>query len=680
MQLDCKQSVRTVLRTTPGKPVGRISAALPVLAAVLFWASCGGSSSSGPHIQAPILTYTATTAVYTKGTAITPDTPSNSGGAATSYSVTPALPAGLALDTTTGIISGTPTVVAAQATYTVTGTNAGGNGQVALTITVNDIAPAGLTYSTNPATYSVAAPITPNAPSVSGAGGAPTGFAVTSGALPQGLAIDPVTGIISGTPGAQAAQANYTITASNSGGSTTATLTLTVIPQAPYIVLEPVNQYVGSGISTYFAVSAGGGGGTLTYQWYEEVNGVPTAVGTNSSVYATPVLSSTDTGERFYVIISDAYNRSVPSSKATLIVQGASGTFVNTGTPSVARECATATLLQNGRVLIVGGRNGNTALASAELYHPFSGTFSSTGSLATERCAHTATLLNDGTVLIVGGYNFGSTSNSGLPSLASAELYDPATGTFSATGSLVTSRSGHSATLLANGQVLIAGGDNSVDGFTNTILASAELYDPIAKTFSPTGSLATPRSAPAVLLGNGQVLIAGGSNFTSGPLSSAELYDPIAGTFSATGSLNTARDGHTATLLSNGQVLIAGGDNSGGTNFLSSAELYDPVATTFTSTGSLNNQRENHTATVLQSGQVLIVGGNVIAIAQPSLNMSELYDSTVAAGVFIFDAPTNTPRVLHTATLLKSGKVLVTGQATSALTVTQPAPAELYQP
>jgi alpha-tubulin suppressor-like RCC1 family protein len=319
--------------------------------------------------------------------------------------------------------------------------------------------------------------------------------------------------------------------------------------------------------------------------------------------------------------------------------------FCGTGSLSVARENLTATLLQNGMVLVVGGQPGSStaAIGAADLYNPATGTFSSTGGLNTPRYLHTATLLNNGTVLIVGGLT-------NAVSVPTAEIYDPASGTFTnTTGNLNTARGSHTATLLADGTVLIAG------GYNGTVLNSAEVYDPATQTFTIVGSLNAARQThTATLLPNGKVLIASGLDNT------AELYDPVARTFSLTGNLNTARQNASATLLSGGKVLIAGGLVSGAVG-IGTAELYDPAAGTFSFTGSLNNARGAHTATLLPDGTVLVAGGYNCpgSCSNPIQGTAEIYDLTT--GVFTNTGSLINARWQDTATLLNDGSVLVAG-------------------
>lgn len=255
--------------------------------------------------------------------------------------------------------------------------------------------------------------------------------------------------------------------------------------------------------------------------------------------------------------------------------------FLPTGNLNTPRLGATATVLNNGKVLIAGGNNSGVDinnLTSAEIYDPATGTFTATGSLNEARYLHTATLLNNGMVLIAGGV--GPLAQP----LASAELYNPATGmftetgamnvgrypstgTFSVVGSLATGRESHTATLLPNGTVLIVGGIDAGGS-----LASAELYNVVTKTFTPAGNLATSRFFhTATLLATGNVLIAGGINTASGALSSTEIYNPAAGTITPGGNMATAREAHAATLMDNGQVLITGGAAA---TVLNTSELY----------------------------------------------------------------------------------------------------------
>jgi hypothetical protein len=236
----------------------------------------------------------------------------------------------------------------------------------------------------------------------------------------------------------------------------------------------------------------------------------------------------------------------------------------------------TATRLPNGKVLIAGGYSGQgpnnlTYLASAELYDPATGTFSPTGSMSSARYHCTATPLTSGIVVIAGG-----TGLSG--SLASVALYDPGTGGFRSGGSMTAARVGHTATLLSNGRVLLAGGARADQPASPEYLASAELYDPAGDAFAATGSMAAARSGPlAVRLYDGRVLVVGGLGLDgSGAVSypaSAELYDSATGAFTTAGP-TTGRVGATATLLADGRVLIAGGGATGGV--LASADLYQP--------------------------------------------------------------------------------------------------------
>jgi hypothetical protein len=335
---------------------------------------------------------------------------------------------------------------------------------------------------------------------------------------------------------------------------------------------------------------------------------------------------------------------------------------------TTARLNDSATLLQDGRVLIAGGGQNNLALA--ELYDPKTGTFKSTGSMTTPRSAGTATLLEDGRVLVAGGFK-GS-------AFASAELYDPKTGSFALTGSMATPRGSHTATRLSDGRVLIVGGSNSDSG-----LASAELYDPNTGAFSPTGSMTTARlNNTATLLQDGRVLIAGGTDslYATRTFASAELYDPKTGAFSPTGSMGAARSGQTATLLQDGRVLIAGGSSFSGGVFstLASAELYDPNTGAFSPTGSMTTARSpffyaEDTATLLQDGQALIAGGS--DGANKSIASAELYDPKT--GAFSPTGPMTAARANHTATLLSDGRVLIAGGNDGSADL---ASAELYQP
>jgi Galactose oxidase, central domain/Kelch motif len=268
------------------------------------------------------------------------------------------------------------------------------------------------------------------------------------------------------------------------------------------------------------------------------------------------------------------------------------------------------------------------------------------------RPGHTATLLLDGRVLVAGG-----TIDATPPS---AELFIPASSSFAPTrGGMVYARSRHCASLLPDGRVLIVGGGDA----NANLFKTAEVFDPVTQSFSTTGYLNQTRTdATATLLPNGKVLIAGGQDSGGTLLSSAELYDPSAGTFTLIGDMNLPRAQHTATLLSNSKVLLLGSIRD--TN---SAELFDPATGVFSATGSLIQARSHHTATLLSNGNVLVLGGTQTmppggggaAAAPVSLDSAEIYDP--AKGGFQSAGKLLIARDSHSATLLANGTVLVAG-------------------
>jgi large repetitive protein len=358
-----------------------------------------------------------------------------------------------------------------------------------------------------------------------------------------------------------------------------------------------------------------------------------TATGTMTTARTFPTATRLLDGR---VLVTGRRQRLSNPFPSAEIYDPATGTWSATGPMIQLRFHATATLLPDGRVLVAGGSiGGPNALASAELYDPATGAWSATGSLAEARSGHTATLLPGGRVLVAGGYVLVDGSSRPGGTLVSVELYDPATGTWTATGPLAQGRGDHSATLLPDGRVLVAGGRAVAADPSKAVrqLVSAELYNPATGTWSVTGLLAEARSDhTATLLPDGTVLVAGGSFGGPHALASAELYDPATGTWSASGPLAEARSGHTATLLPDGRVLVAGGsadsllpDGSaaGGLLALASAELYDPIRRSWTAAARMDEGRVGLAAVLLEDATVLVAGG----LTENSESASaELYD------------------------------------------------------
>jgi N-acetylneuraminic acid mutarotase len=351
----------------------------------------------------------------------------------------------------------------------------------------------------------------------------------------------------------------------------------------------------------------------------------------------------------------------------------ASGTWTSTSAMRSPRDGHTATLLINGKVLVAGGTNNGAALSSAELYNRSTGAWAPTGSMNVARTLARAVLLSNGSVLVIGGC-----INDCLSSTTkSAELYNPSTGTFTSTGSMIQARAEFAVTLLANGQVLVAGGCTAYDA--NGCLATtnkAEIYDPTAGTWKATAALRAARHAmTAMRLSSGKVLVAGGATSASDALNSTEIYDPIAKTWTLGSKMITARSDYASIMLGTGQVLFMGGENINGFS-ISNAELYNPSSGKFTATGRMTATREEQTAVLLANGKVLVSGGNrITSTTQTPLASAEVYDPTT--GTWTATGTMSTARSGHTSTVLTNGQVLNAGGSDA---VNELSSAELYNP
>ena len=425
------------------------------------------------------------------------------------------------------------------------------------------------------------------------------------------------------------------------------------------------------------------------------------------------------------VLITGGFDSGGTPIASAEIYNPATGTFsATTGPMAAARYAHSMNTVGDGKVLVTGGLGvGGAELATAELFNPATGTFDAAGSLAFARANHFVTELPTGELLVVGGHGGGGV-------LDSTEIYDPDANTFTAGATLNQARQGHSAWLLPNGLVLVSGGNNNPSGdwdIQTNFLSSAELYDPATQTFSTTGNMinatsygnviplwtgkllvagggkkeaelytpempgtpetwvatgnmVTPRTSHLWnLLDDGRVLITGGLDSAGNPLASAELYDYLTGTFTSTGIMRSARQHHKSTLLYTGKVLVTGGRPFATSNVLKSAELYDPASGTFTLTGNMSQFRRYHRATELPNGKILITGGlgGTTNASNSFLNTSEIYDP--ATGTFTQTGVSMiTARFAHQGILLYTGKILIAGGIGPGQNLLKSA--ELYDP
>ena len=637
----------------------------PALALIAITA-CGGGGDTPPPPPPPPSIVIAATPAPPSGTVTYPYPAfgfSASGGLAPyTWHATGTVPPGLAVGSD-GTVSGTPTT-AASFSFSVTATDSAQtpvSGPPLMTQIVIST-PGPLVFNATSAPPGAAAGVLYPAYTFSTTGGyLPSAWSITAGNLPPGLTLGSSDGSLSGTP-TQVGSFTFTVTVTDSAptpSTSSQAFTINLIPPPPPTIAnsEAPTATVGSAYAFQFSTN----GGLAPFVWTETGALDGLALSSDGAFSGTPSAAG-----KFPITleVTDALNRTAPSVPLIVRVSLArSGAFtLTTGNLTVPRSGHSATLLNTGQVLVAGGANG-TADASAELYDPNSEMFTATGSMTEARIGHSATLLNVsavanfgkvlivgsggssaelydpaagtftttgsmtqartsptatlleagsaklGSVLIVGGNSGGGT--------LTAELYNPATGTFSATGSMSIPRAGHTATQLLDGRVLIAGGG------TNT----AELYDPASGTFTPTGSMTVARTAAtATRLQDGSVLIFGAGG------SSADLYDAKAGMFTPVGSYGLVAQGQTASLRQDGSVLTAGGCCSGRYHLsVSAAALFAPESDGFTSTWALTTSRGFHTATVLADGTVLIVGGTNIThnyftgIWRRTLSSAELF-------------------------------------------------------
>ena len=460
----------------------------------------------------------------------------------------------------------------------------------------------------------------------------------------------------------------FNVIATSQANSNVIGVAVVTVPM-PQITIAPASVTLHPGGTQTFAASISGLTNTSVNLTIQQNGG---GLISSTGLYTAPAASG------FYNVVATSADETTVTTSATVTVATSSSGFTPTGSLNEARGLHTATLLSNNKVLVAYGSNssaynaaaGYAGLSSVELYDPGTGVFTEiVFDSGAGIYGHTATLLPNGNVLLAGGFvnsiwDYGGISGSSN----GAGLYDSTTGIFSGTANMTANRGWHTATLLANGKVLIAGGadvDPTGEGST-----SAELYDPSTGTFTATGSMSVGRfQHTATLLQNGKVLIVGGTlEYTSDPVATAEIYDPTTGTFSTTGAMATARKEHTATLLADGRVLVVGGTTSTGElRQTSTAEIYDPSSGFFSIAGSMAEARSLHTATLLPSGKVLVVGGG------NENSTAEVYDPVT--GLFSVTGGMETGRSGHTATLLSNGTVLIAGGGILAGL----ASAELYQ-
>ena len=502
---------------------------------------------------------------------------------------------------------------------TITGTGFGGS-QGSSTVTFNGASAAPTNWSATSITAPVPAGATAGTGSVIATVGGTASNAATFTVVPNIASLSATSGTIG---------SSITITGTGFGPSQSssgvafngANATATSWSSGSITVAVPTGATTGNVVVTVGGIASGGIGFTVLSGGFVATTGQMT-----SALFGHTATQLTN-GQ---ILLAGGMSTSDVLNTAQLYTSS-SQTFAAASPMNVARWLHTATLLNDGTVLVAGGSSlsNETTLNTAEIYDPVAGTFTLLpNTLNTARVGHTATLLSNGQVLIVGGYD----PNTGI--VSDSELYDPTAQVFIDLGNTNTPRFHHTATLLQNGRVLVTGGetDPTPSGAYNT----AEIFNPATGTFTPVSAtmISAREGHAATPLNDGTVLITGGDLPPNGSLNSAEIYNPTSSTFTALSSLMTSpRIFHDSVLLNGGQVLLSGGENdSNGTSVaLNTAELYNPTTQAFKATpGNMLNLREHQTATLLNDGTVLEAGGTD---GTNIFNTAEIYITSQLTGL-----------------------------------------------
>ena len=605
-------------------------------------------------VAPPVISYPNPTVTQLMGIILPPQTPFSTGGPAASYTATgTALAAGLAIVPGTGVLYGS---IANAGTYSVqvTAHNSGGDSQP---VTV---------------TYTILPPIAIPTLSINNLGGeyittGNTGSALVNPAvtgvtylwtISNGTIIGSATGPVITFSAGPASPLPAKLTVSclatqgslNSPGLGTASLTVVAKPNAQIFAqpVMPPNSVVGSQVSMPL------GNPAWSYTWSVAGAGNPYLLGVNGP--SNVVYSG---GQGTIQITGKASNAAGDSDTQTTSVQVLQNAFTNPGDVVTHWGWASATALDNGWVLLAGGVDPSTGQGStrATLYDPVSNTYKPATPMASARVGHTATLLGNGQVLVVGGWTLAPMAFS---LVTSAELYDPLTNTWTAAGTQPPQVGYHTATRLADPhqRVLVLGESGGINQFA--------LYDPVSNAWTAATNL--PAGGPldlhtASLLGNGQVLVAGGANGAgTASLNTTWLYTPSSvpggDAWLQVGNLGTARQGHSATVMADGSVLVTGGaDGAGG--FLASGECFSLSSSQWVAAGTLQTPRAKFGATLLATGKILVEGG---LNGSGDVSGAELFDGTTDTSL----PPLGTARSGHGATLLANGKVLVSAGGANA--------------